>query len=74
MEQVADVFGVGPGLAGLTAAARTGRGTAVGPGCMMRSDGRAVDICEIIAGYYRQVGVTWDGGTALASPGGPSVI
>ena len=26
----------------------------------------ALEVREIIGGYYRQVGVTWDGGTVLA--------
>ena len=30
-----------------------------------------LDVREIIAGYYRQVGVTWDGGRLLAQRGEP---
>lgn len=32
-----------------------------------------LEINEIIGGYYRQVGVTWDGGTLLAE-GGTSTV
>jgi acetoacetate decarboxylase len=31
----------------------------------------ALEVREIIAGYYRQVGVTWDGGRLLAERGVP---
>ena len=31
----------------------------------------ALEVREIIGGYYRQVGVTWDGGTLLAERGVP---
>src|SRR6266516_7682415 len=31
----------------------------------------ALEVREIIAGYYRQVGVTWDGGTLQARRGEP---
>ena len=30
-----------------------------------------LEVTEIIAGYYRQVGVTWDGGRLLAERGVP---
>jgi acetoacetate decarboxylase len=32
----------------------------------------SLEVHEIIGGYYRQVGVTWDGGTVLARPGDAS--
>ena len=31
----------------------------------------ALEVREVSAGYYRQVGVTWDGGTVLARRGEP---
>jgi acetoacetate decarboxylase len=31
-----------------------------------------LEVDEVIGGYFRQVGVTWDGGTVLAGTSGPA--